>query len=111
VGILSSFYVKVDKKVELEDFTNLPDQLQQDFRDIFVKVLAHDPYNRRGLRGHSLERELLGFETIDIKYLGEAYRIVYKIDDRPEAMRVDVYAFDRHDPAYDKAKNRALGWQ
>jgi mRNA interferase RelE/StbE len=111
VGTLSNFLVAVNKKVESEDFPNLPMQLQKDFRDLFVEVLAEDPYSRCGLDGHSLKRELRGFETLDIKYLGEAYRIVYRIDDRPEAMRVDVYAFDRHDPAYDKAKNRALGWR
>jgi hypothetical protein len=36
---------------------------------------------------------------------------VRSIDDRPQAMRVDVYSFDRHDPAYDKAKSRVLGWK
>lgn len=107
----NNYHVKVHPKVETEDFQNLPDELQQSFCNAFVKVLSQDPHNRLGMKGHSLKRELLGFDTIDVKYLGEAYRVVYRIDDRPQVMRVDVYSFDRHDPAYDKAKNRALGWK
>lgn len=105
------FYVWVHPKVRKDDLPNLPPKLKDDFDELFLKVLATDPYTRRGLPGHSLERELDGHDTIDIKYLGEAYRIVYRIDDRPQAMRVDLYSFDRHDSAYDKAKSRMLGWK
>jgi mRNA interferase RelE/StbE len=110
VDTSTNYFVKVHRKVELEDFPNLPDELQNQFKQLFVKVLAIDPQDRRGMRGHDLGRELSGCKTMDINYLGEEYRVVYRIDDRPEAMRVDVYSFERHDPAYDKAKVRALGW-
>jgi hypothetical protein len=83
VATSSNYYVKVFKEVESEDFPNLSDELVQKFCKIFVKVLATDPYDRLGMQGHNLERELSGCKTFDIWHLGEAYRIVYRIDDRP----------------------------
>lgn len=106
-----NFEVRLHHRLRREDFPNLPDELQKRFDTLFLRVLAVDPYNRRGFSGHSLDRELSGFDTIDVKHLGEAYRVVYRIDDDPEVMRVTVYSFDRHDPAYEKARNRALGWR
>lgn len=102
----SNYYVWIHPRLKKEDLPNLPDELQKQFERLFLKVLTVDPHKRRGLPGHFLERELLGYQTIDIKYLGEQYRLIYWIDTRPQAMKVYVYAFDRHDPAYDKAKDR-----
>jgi mRNA interferase RelE/StbE len=105
------FKVWVNPRVRKEDFPNLPEELQERFDMLFVPVLELDPYNRRGLKGHTLKRELRGYCTIDVQYNGFPYRVVYFIDDSPEVMEVKVYTFERHDPAYDKAKNRALGWK
>jgi mRNA interferase RelE/StbE len=100
--------VKVHRLVYSQDLPNLPEKLREDFEAIYIKVLKVDPYNRRGLKGHDLNpnRELSGFKTFDIYYLGDSYRIVYKIDDSPKIMRVDIISFDFHDPAYDKATDR-----
>jgi mRNA interferase RelE/StbE len=108
VGILSDFFVRIHQQVYKQDIPNLPDQLQDDFESIFKKILKVDPYNRRGLKGHDLDpkRELSGCKTFDINYLGYEYRIVYKINDSPNVMKVDILSFDFHDPAYDKASNR-----
>jgi mRNA interferase RelE/StbE len=109
VGTSINYFVWICPSVKAEDLPNLPRELQEQFANLFVPILKVDPHERRGLRGHQLERELSGYTTIDINYLGVEYRIVYRVDDRPQAMRVDVYSFDAHDAAYDKAKNRALG--
>jgi hypothetical protein len=109
VAISINYFVWIHPGVKNEDLPNLPDELCQRFAKLFIPVLRLDPHGRRGIRGHELERELTGYTTIDISYLGEEYRIIYQIDDRPNMMRVNVYAFDCHDPAYDSAKIRALG--
>jgi mRNA interferase RelE/StbE len=108
VDILSEFFVKVHRQFYKQDIPNLPDELQENFESIFKQVLKIDPYNRRGLKGHDLDprRELAGCKTFDINYLGDEYRIIYKINDSPGVMRVDVLSFDFHDSAYDKAANR-----
>ena len=104
----TNYFVKAHSRIQKEDLPNLPEKLQKDF-ETFKKVLAVDPENRRGLDGHDLTRELTGCKTIDVIYLEEHYRLVYKIDNDPERMRVNILSFDRHDSAYDKAKNRELG--
>lgn len=108
MDILSEFFVRVHQQVYKQDIPNLPDKLQEDFENIFKKVLKVDPYNRRGLKGHDLDprRELSGCKTFDITYLGDSYRIIYKINDLPRIMSVDVLSFDFHDSAYDKAADR-----
>jgi mRNA interferase RelE/StbE len=111
----SRFYVKRSSLIVKEDFSNLPIVLQEDW-EIFESLLEEDPYAPESLVGegfgigsHDLKRELIGYRALEIDYLGEAYRMVYKITDIPNVRRVDVYSFDRHNAAYDKAKNRALG--
>lgn len=108
---LSEFFVKVHQQVYKQDIPNLPEQLQQDFERISKKILKVDPYNRRGLKDHDLDpkRELAGCKTFDINYMGDVYRIVYKINDLPKVMRVDILSFDFHDAAYDKAAGRTYG--
>jgi mRNA interferase RelE/StbE len=114
------FYVKNHPAVKREDFPSLPTYLA-DYFELFEALLKANPYDPESLLEGDFEAETeirfyshdLGYplskhRALDIVYLYEHYRVVYKIDDRPQAMRVDVYSFDRHDPAYDKAKNRSL---
>lgn len=110
----SKFYIKRSPLIVKEDFPNLPTVLQEDW-EIFQSLLEENPYSPESLVGegcgigsHDLKRELSGYRALEIDYLGEAYRIIYKITDNVNAKRVDVYSFDRHNPAYDKANNRAL---
>jgi mRNA interferase RelE/StbE len=120
------FYVKNHPAIKREDFPNLPTYLA-DYFDLFEALLKVDPYDPESLLEDDFEAETdirfyshdLGYplskhRALDIvykieRYRNEHYRIVYKIDDRPHVMKVDVYSFDRHDPSYDKAKNRSLG--
>lgn len=111
----SNYYVRRSPLIVKEDFPNLPNVLQEDW-EVFQALLEKDPYCPESLLedgscigSHDLRRELSGYRTLEIEYLGESYRMVYKITDNLDIKRVDVYSFDRHDPAYDKAKNRALG--
>jgi mRNA interferase RelE/StbE len=117
----SQFYIKKNPSLKKEDFPNLPEYLVGYF-ELFEALLSENPYfpeslldgdfeAETGIRfySHDLGHPLSEHRALDIVYLRQHYRVVYKIDDRPQAMKVDVYSFDRHDPAYDKAKNRSLG--
>lgn len=117
----SIFFVRKHPAIKREDFPNLPDHLV-DYFELFEALLTEDPYfpeslldddfeTESGIRfySHDLDPPLSEHRALDIIYLREHYRVVYKIDDRPQSMKVDIYSFDRHDPAYDKAKNRSLG--
>jgi mRNA interferase RelE/StbE len=113
----SKFYIKRSPLIVKEDFPNLPIALQEDW-ELFQLLLEENPYAPEslvgegfGIKSHNLRRELNGCRALEIDYLGEAYRIIYKITDNVNTRRVDVYSFDRHNPAYDKANNRALGWK
>jgi mRNA interferase RelE/StbE len=119
----SQFYIRKNSALKKEDFPNLPDYLVGYF-ELFEALLSENPYSpeslldgdfeaETGIRfySHDLDPPLSEHRALNIVYLRQHYRVVYKIDDRPQAMKVDVYSFDRHDPAYDKAKNRSLGWK
>jgi hypothetical protein len=120
----AQFYVRQHPAIKREDFPNLPPHLVG-YLELFKALLAQDPYRPESLLdddferesgikfdSHSLDpkRELAGFRALDIIYLGEHYRLVYKIDDRPDIMRANIYSFSTHDAAYDNASRR-LGWK
>jgi mRNA interferase RelE/StbE len=104
----SNFFVKQHPKIKNEDLPNLPEKLQELY-SVIIQILSVDPYRLSGkFRYHELTRELSGWRSIDsIQYLGVSYRLVYRIDDSPKNMRVDIASFDIHDSAYDKANQRA----
>jgi hypothetical protein len=52
---------------------------------------------------------LKGCRAIEIDYQGIAYRLVYKIHEKPTPKRVVILSFAEHNPAYEKAKKRKLG--
>jgi mRNA interferase RelE/StbE len=94
-----------------------------EYFELFDALLSQDPYcpenlldddfeTDTGIRfySHDLDpsRELSGCRALDIIYLQEHYRIVYRVDNRPKFRRVDIISFDRHNPAYDKAANRTF---
>ncbi len=110
--------------IKREDFPNLPTYLV-DYFELFEALLAQNPYSPESLLdddferesgikfdSHNLDpkRELAGHRALDIIYLREHYRLVYKIDDRINIMRVSIYSFSRHNAAYDNASRR-LGWK
>lgn len=100
--------VKIHLKISKEDLPRFPAELKDDFGDL-QSILACDPCSCDGLvDSHDLERELAGCRAMEFNYLGEAYRLVYRIFDSPETMWVDVISFSHHDDAYNKAKQRAI---
>ncbi len=84
----------------------MPMELQEAFQDLCESVFAEDPHNCFGLPNHALKGKLSGFQTLEIDWSGIAYRLVYRIHEKPAPRRVVVFSFDEHDTAYDKAKAR-----
>ncbi len=102
----SRYQIQIVNLVTTEDLPNLPIELQQDFRDICGSILTQDPYKCRGLPNHPLKGRLKDYYSLEIDYLGIAYRLVYRIYEKPSPKRVVIFSFDEHDSAYDKAKIR-----
>ena len=76
---------------------------------IYQQILAIAPYQLFGLASHNLTGKLKGYRAIEIDYQGIAYRLVYKIHEKPAPKRVVILSFAEHDPAYEKAKKRKSG--
>jgi mRNA interferase RelE/StbE len=106
VATQSRYQVQILNLVKTEDLPNLSIELQQDFRDICESILTHDPYNCCGFPNHLLKGRLKDYHSLEIDYLGIAYRLVYRIYEKSSPKRVVIISFDEHDSAYDKAKTR-----
>lgn len=108
------FCVRTHPKVRQEDLPELPQDLREDYDSIFVPLLGLDPYEcwyqsdgySIKFPSHDLDRGLTNYRAIEIDEYDAAYRLVYRIFDSPETMRVDVFSFAAHKPAYDRAKAR-----
>lgn len=103
----SRFFVKEHPQIKNEDLPLLPEKLR-DLYDRLKKVLSLDPDNLvPPFTYHELHRELFGWRSIDnIVFLSVSYRLVYRFNDDPGVMRVDIASFGIHDNAYDKATER-----
>lgn len=92
-----------------DDLLALPEEIGIHYEDVYCYILSIDPYNRCGLSGHYLDHgRLEGLYTIDLKSVNEySYRIVYKISElKGKQSEVFIISVDRHDDAYQKAKQR-----
>lgn len=101
--------LKISHLVNCEDLPALPEKLQVDFEKILQPVLRSDPYSGGGLIPcHSLTGKLLGYRALEIEFEGDpnAYRLVYKIYEKPSPPHVRIVSFATHDSAYEKAKER-----
>jgi mRNA interferase RelE/StbE len=109
VAINSRYLVKFHPLVNIEDVPYLPLELQQDLRDLFPTILEVDPYGCQEFPNHSLVGRLRGYRVLDIEWEGNpnAYKLVYRIYEKPAPKRVLILSFDEHDLAYEKAKIRA----
>lgn len=108
----SKYLLKIHPQVSKNDIPELPVELPADFFNIFLPILKTDPYNCQGFAHHRLKGRLKDYWTLEIEWLGNpnAYRLVYRIYEKPVPKRVVIVSFDKHDPAYDKAKERENRW-
>lgn len=86
----------------------MPIELQENLPN-YQQILVIAPYQLFGLASHNLTGKLKGCRAIEIDYQGIAYRLVYKIHEKPAPKRVVILSFAEHDPAYEKAKKRKSG--
>lgn len=103
------YALKINPRVEKEDLPILPKALQVDFKEIFRPTLQADPYECGGvIPCHSLRGKLLGYRALEIEFEGDpnAYRLVYRIYEKPSPSHVLIISFAKHDSAYEKAKGR-----
>lgn len=103
------YRLKINPLVNSEDILALPEELQVDFSEVFQPILRIDPYDCDGFPHHCLKGNLVNYRTLDIEWQGNpnAYRLVYRIYEKPAPRRVLILSFDEHDAAYEKAKARA----
>ena len=103
------YLLKINPLVLSEDIPTLPEQLQIDFLEVFQPILQTDPHEFEGFPWHSLKGDLAGYRALEVEWEGNpnAYRLVYRIYEKPAPRRILIISFAEHDPAYEKAKNRA----
>ena len=115
MGIKSKYRVQVDQRIYQEDFPLLPPELQEDFKEYCESIFVEDPYDCFGFPNHGLCGKLKDCRALEIEWDGNpnAYRVVYRVLEKPAPRRVVVLSFARHDksldgsdPPYDKAKER-----
>lgn len=108
MGTKSRYRVKVNPLVSREDLPLLPPELQQDFKDYCESIFVQDPYGCFGLPNHTLKGKLSHCRALEIEWQGNpnAFRLVYRIHEKPAPSRVDILSFAEHDLAYEKAKER-----
>ena len=102
------YVLKIHPLVNREDIPDLPAELRADFFEVFIPILTTDPYNCEGFPYHKLKGRLKGYHALEIEWLGNpnAYRLVYRIYEKPAPKRVLIISFAEHDAAYDRAKQR-----
>lgn len=102
------YQLKIHPLVLSEDIPGLPEDLQVDFHEIFKTILQFDPHCCDGLPCHPLRGKLTNWMALEVEWENNpnAYRLVYRIIEKPAPRYVEVVSFAQHDPAYDKAKLR-----
>ena len=98
------YVIQILKEVQ-EDLSYLPLELQRRWQK-YQQILAVDPYQMLGLSSHDLIGKLKGCRAVEIEFDEIAYRLVYKILEKPSPKRVVILSFAEHDSAYEKAKKR-----
>ncbi len=86
-----------------EDLNQLPQILNHRFWEEYKSILENNPDHCGGLPNHALKGKLKGYRALEIDWNGVAYRLVYRVYEKPSPRRVLVISFAEHDPAYDKA--------
>jgi mRNA interferase RelE/StbE len=103
----SRYQLQVDNLLIKDDLPLLPMELLEDFAIAIKPLLQLDPLNLGGVYAtHALAGNLQGYRAVEIDFDSTAYRLVYRIYEKPSPRRVVVLSFAEHDPAYKKAKQR-----
>ena len=105
---MSKWLFQTHPLITSQDLPKLPSELRTKFWDDYRSALASDPYRSSGIPNHSLSGKLLNYRALEVDWAGTAYRLVYRIYESPAPHRVLVLSFDKHNPAYDKAKARTI---
>ena len=101
----TQYKLQINQSVIQQDLLELPKELQDDFVR-YQQVLAIDPHGTRGIPSHGLTGKLVRYRSIEIDWLGIAYRLVYRIYESPSPKRVLILSFAEHDHAYERAQDR-----
>jgi len=101
------YKIQIHPAINSEDLPTLPEQLKVDFA-LYQLVLAKNPQKPSRLLSHNLTGNLSGYRAIEVGWSGNynAYRLVYRVYEKPAPRRVLILSFAEHDPAYEKAKAR-----
>jgi len=99
------YLLKIKPVVFREDLPLLPLSIQDIFADL-CEVLKRDPINCDGLHSEAKQGQLRGYRSLALEDNGIAYRLIYRVYDKPAPRRMEVIAFGEHDLAYGKAQER-----
>ena len=102
----AKYLIQVHPLVIDVDLLELPEDLQDDFQELIKPSLQVSPSTGGAFDWHKLRGDLQGHHALEIFYGGDAYRLVYRIYEKPAPKRVKVLSFSLHDPAYEKAIQR-----
>ena len=101
----TQYKIQINQSVIQQDIPELSQELQDDFVR-YQQVLSIDPHETRGIPSHGLTGKLARYRSIEIDWLGVAYRLVYRIYESPSPKRVLILSFAEHDDAYERAQDR-----
>lgn len=106
---MAKYLFQVHPQVAAQDLPNLPVELRELFLGSIRQQLVTNPAVSSKFQTHTLSGKLASYRAVEIEWQGNpnAYRLVYRVYDKPAPRRVLVLSFDEHDAAYDKAKERA----
>jgi len=105
----SKYILQTHPSMVREDFKELSTFLVNQFWEHYKPLLQTEPflqtepYNCSGFPNHALKGKLRGYRALEIGWEDVAYRLVYRVYEKPSPRRVLVISFAEHDPAYEKA--------
>lgn len=102
----SKYILQTHPSVISEDLKDLSKFLVNQFWENYKLLLQADPYNCGGFPNHLLKGKLRGYRALEVDWNQVAYRLVYRVYEKPSPRRVLVISFAEHDPAYEKAVAR-----
>lgn len=107
MAIKVKYLLKKHPLIDKEDLPKLPEKLKSDYYLIIEKILQTNPLTGGNLFDtHALKGKLKGYRALEIQFDNLAFRLVYRIYDKPSPRRVEIISIGEHDPAYVQAIQR-----